>query len=803
MKIRIMYRIFSYIIYIFTIIFPLEFFGQGHPFLEQSYGFLGEGTGSFNKIIKHDDDNFLVVGKYNDGPVIALLAKNGHLSKVFEIAKYKNLILTDVIKGENGYIVSGICKDCIRDNFSSGLVLKINSNLSEIQNQVFIHSENENQVFNTIKLTKDASNIFAVFEGEIPGWGTRAQISKLTEENLSVLWTKHYNESFFSLPNFISASDSTIIFGTQGIGNNFLIKVDSEGNLISKLLLPQGKSVFVKVSDEAYGYAYLKDNFLNVGILDGDNKFSDSLSINQGISGNSNFSLVKTNTNKLLLVSHIFKLDELPYISAKSRIYTFDIAPFKLVKYEDIPSNGTISRNINQILPMSDQDDTFIIIGDRISEQRPFYMLHSAEVIHIPEPPGWYASSVCEDSELIEKKKQWWWPMTLPNITNDIVYSIKENYKGAQEVLWFDHYRPYDHYAKKSKEIRPCLVYFSGGGYIYTSEDSGETLIHAAESGMIGISVKYRVGVHPNFNGSLDSLINYLPFFVKTVYRALQDARDVMKYIYDHADELYIDRENIFIMGHSAGGNLVYNYNHINQSDFSSDDVSELGPLTAKTNIKGIIPYAAPLIPVTLKQPNVVNYIDVEENEPAFIIHGTCDSTAYYNTGSVFPEELSTLGAYQIVCRKQKLNHAYRFLSIKGGGHDFNGFEQEVYPEIFNWIKNEIICGQSKQSCIILDNQINIPCYDIDTCPDCFISSTSTFQIESEFKVYPSIVIDHITIESDDHQGIVEIFDLMGNVLMKKNITEEKNKIDISNLNSGMFIVRKNNCKKIKKIIKI
>lgn len=39
--------------------------------------------------------------------------------------------------------------------------------------------------------------------------------------------------------------------------------------------------------------------------------------------------------------------------------------------------------------------------------------------------------------------------------------------------------------------------------------------------------------------------------------KAVHEAYDVVKYAYDHGEELGIDREKIILMGHSAGGNLA------------------------------------------------------------------------------------------------------------------------------------------------------------------------------------------------------------------------------------------------------
>lgn len=97
------------------------------------------------------------------------------------------------------------------------------------------------------------------------------------------------------------------------------------------------------------------------------------------------------------------------------------------------------------------------------------------------------------------------------------------------------------HRAKASEGLRPCLYSIHGGGYVigsYSMDDATFDRL-CPHLDLVGVSVDYRLAPETPHPGPLEDC-----------YRGL-------KWTYDHAEELGIDRDRIGIGGVSAGGGLA------------------------------------------------------------------------------------------------------------------------------------------------------------------------------------------------------------------------------------------------------
>ncbi|MCQ2576198.1 MAG: alpha/beta hydrolase [Treponema sp.] len=92
----------------------------------------------------------------------------------------------------------------------------------------------------------------------------------------------------------------------------------------------------------------------------------------------------------------------------------------------------------------------------------------------------------------------------------------------------------------------PCIVSMHGGGFFYgTKETYRFYAANLAERGFVVINYNYRLSPENAFPAPLE------------------DANNVMLWIEKNAETYNIDTNNIFFVGDSAGGNLVYNYTEI------------------------------------------------------------------------------------------------------------------------------------------------------------------------------------------------------------------------------------------------
>lgn len=97
------------------------------------------------------------------------------------------------------------------------------------------------------------------------------------------------------------------------------------------------------------------------------------------------------------------------------------------------------------------------------------------------------------------------------------------------------------HRAKGADGALPCVYSIHGGGYVLGSYDMDDTRFDGwcPALGIVGVSVEYRLAPETPYPGPLEDC-----------YRGL-------RWVYDHADELGVDRGRIGVAGVSAGGGLA------------------------------------------------------------------------------------------------------------------------------------------------------------------------------------------------------------------------------------------------------
>lgn len=129
--------------------------------------------------------------------------------------------------------------------------------------------------------------------------------------------------------------------------------------------------------------------------------------------------------------------------------------------------------------------------------------------------------------------------MTRPvkKFRTDEVYFSKEEYSS------FDGEKiPYYLFAPKiKKEKYPAMIYYHGGGFMFPIQKSmmKNSVIYAKEMGIKVFLPDMRISLqHP-----CDTI--------------LEDCYGMLKYIFEHAEELGVDIEKIFVYGDSAGGSLA------------------------------------------------------------------------------------------------------------------------------------------------------------------------------------------------------------------------------------------------------
>lgn len=777
---------------------------------EQAYGYTNKDKGSLYDL----DDFFRVaVGEFNGHGVIGKFNNNAEaiLWKSFKsvIPGSQSVCMAiyhDVLKYK--YTIAGMCTDCVigrKGQVAFMMVVDTAFNPITVEGKTlhyFYPTVDSFQVRNKVKLLQLGNLIYLAYEGD-SGFGSDIYLHSLNGDNLSQKWRKQYNTNFFEQPVMLEFENLTIALGINGWGKSRILKIsEKDGAIIKQFDFTDIPAQFAYMGLGNYAMAYLTHDSLRVSKIDtsGKETYIKYVKLNSNVLPEFAISAKSAGGNAIQVAILYNDISELPYNRSNNRVYFFQTAGSASPVEFILPENGTNARNIRKIVATRPEDLT--LIGDRIdgNTNRPFYFTRSNLNPNPTKPKTWY-NALCTDTSLIEKNSLKSYPNTLPKIENNVVYATKTNFQNKQVNLWMDIYRPYDHYAMDSKDKRPAYIYFHGSGYVFGGEDGGSELLQAAERGMIGIGVKYRLGRLPNSIPNADSLQSAITNSIQNTYRALQDARDALKFIVENADKYNIDKDKLFIAGFSAGGNIVLNYEYLETKNFEASIITGLGPLTAKTPVAGILSGAGPFNQLVLQGlATPLEYIDKSENTPLYMVHGTCDSTALYNYGNLFdPTTKGSVGSYAIACRKQSLGHPYHFTTIKGGDHGLGANADKIYESIFKWIKKEVSCGKPINACeLFVEPNTKGACVNVPTCPSC--TATPTHDQQSlQVKIYPNPTNQYCTIEFEEplkpNQIRVLIYDVTGkqyNLMIDK--TETKNiKINTTTLSAGIYFLKISN----------
>lgn len=226
---------------------------------------------------------------------------------------------------------------------------------------------------------------------------------------------------------------------------------------------------------------------------------------------------------------------------------------------------------------------------------------------------------------------------------------------------------------EEEKEKLPVYVYIHGGGWTNNNSETMSGLHRAfAKDGFVAFSVNYRLGTEEN----------------PTWNKAIEDCAYALKWVYENAEQYGGDKENIIVMGESAGGNLALIYSDASASGKLKElygievpvpsatcvmypvvDVRAYATeglfLTAETPKGFDTPYLGGTVdeyPDRLAFVSPINYI-TEKDPPTLIIHGEKDSLVTVDGSRSYVEKSTEAGADAALVVLPYCNHASELLT--------------------------------------------------------------------------------------------------------------------------------------------
>ncbi len=272
-----------------------------------------------------------------------------------------------------------------------------------------------------------------------------------------------------------------------------------------------------------------------------------------------------------------------------------------------------------------------------------------------------------------------------PGVRESIIYNAERETRENQRDLRLDLVHPED----GGKGKRPLVIGIHGGGFADTCffQPCHERYLDRVlipefvPHGFAVAAVQYR----------LNSPLDFLPSRIKAEkvremhYKATQDMRRAIKYIFENAGTLNIDTDNVFVIGVSAGAITALHTVYETQDSVRAELLKEFGRLEPVQNIRGVISVSGALYDISkLKSgPRV----------PLMIVHGSKDFVVPSDKGFYFGlDRLEPVyGGKAIFDEAERLN-----LPVTGYFYDVgHAFPRDIEARIFEKSRNFTVANLS------------------------------------------------------------------------------------------------------------
>ncbi|RJE74619.1 alpha/beta hydrolase [Reichenbachiella sp. MSK19-1] len=239
----------------------------------------------------------------------------------------------------------------------------------------------------------------------------------------------------------------------------------------------------------------------------------------------------------------------------------------------------------------------------------------------------------------------------------------------------------------------PLVLFVHGGGFSGGNRTGGLSYCrYLAQNGYAAATISYTLYMRgKNFScGGVTSEK------VKAMQYAANDLWSATAYLIDHADQLAIDTQKIFVTGSSAGAETVLHAQYWNRSvmGWSGD------PLPKGFKYKGLISGAGAIMDL--------NMIQKDNLIPMMLFHGSNDRTVPYGTAAhhYCPTDatgwLMFFGSHSIYEHINSLGATSQLYTYCGGGHELSA---ELFKRDFDLsldFLNQVLSNQKSQKHIII-----------------------------------------------------------------------------------------------------
>lgn len=245
--------------------------------------------------------------------------------------------------------------------------------------------------------------------------------------------------------------------------------------------------------------------------------------------------------------------------------------------------------------------------------------------------------------------------------TEDIVY---KKHKDYELILTVDY--------AETTEPAPFMIYVHGGGWARGNNGSSKSLSQylAKQKGITGIRISYTLA----------------PQSGATVEVSIQDVKDALKYVQDHAKELNINPDVYGFLGTSAGGHLAGVGAMSSKAKifvgYSGIYDLETAAIVQKTKDEQRIGYFCDRNSKVLHDASPINLIPKKNVPATMLVCGTCDVTVECQQSEEFAKALQRKGG-----KVELLEYTYYDHNLTSKGSDKM---EEIFFKAAEFIENNL-----------------------------------------------------------------------------------------------------------------
>jgi para-nitrobenzyl esterase len=351
-----------------------------------------------------------------------------------------------------------------------------------------------------------------------------------------------------------------------------------------------------------------------------------------------------------------------------------------------------------------------------------------------------------------------------------VVYASGPNIHGVPIQLSADIYEPEGDVATQ----RPVVILAHGGSFIAGDKSLMKPYCELlAKRGYVAVSIQYHLW---NFfvDGYPDSIK-----IMDTAVRAMGDMKAAARYFREDAattNTWKADPNNIFFGGYSAGAVAALHAAYWDENDVTPDFLSTIISATGGFNgNSGSVTnqtYPSDCKAILSMSGGIYRKFWLNQGQvPVVSVHGTADATVAYNTG--LAANIAYLEGSNLIHQTATAENIPNYLeTVQGAGHT------DLYssPLYASQLENFWTEATKKMEEII-----------------CTSTSTKELEIKSaEWSIAPNPSNGNFTIELPNGmvQANIQIFNQLGQQVMTLNKVQNKQNIDASKLEKGIYVVR-------------